>query len=335
MIGKMLNLRIIPNNIFMFTHSKDDLKISYDKINETKIINQIIFENLVATDFQCVKSILEIVDKRDECFKVCVMGSSIDLNTLSLLLNWQSNNEEKDIDKMLIFSIDIASKFLLNDNTYVGAYSKMDETVPFVCAINEENLQYKKFKYTIPAAKNVSEYINSICNSNLEKIILLDLWCQKNIQYIKNRVSICGGKEYIVDSVDRQSIMPDVLLNHYGTCEDISSSISMVLTFLNIEHYMVNDLNIGHAWILAKLEGKYYIWDATHNITRGTFRLENELRVSNYDCKFTLIGYETVPSKYYSFEKFINPVSISEYSREKIKAALTNLPFWDEISTTI
>ena len=166
----------------------------------------------------------------------------------------------------------------------------------------------KMIAFTVGNARNllnqadeVIDWIeNSSPESELDKVLLLDLWFQKNIQYIKGRESIAGGKTYVCEEISRESQTEDVLLSHFGVCADIAFTACLILNHprMNIYCRQIHSEEQQHSWNVIKLNEKEFYTDFTHNITRNPYRLSETLMTTAYCCDNTLLGKTEACVKY-------------------------------------
>lgn len=186
-------------------------------------------------------------------------------------------------------------------------------------------------QYACELQNKVDEVIDEIFSfhpqSDLEKILLLDLWFQRNIQYIEKKETKAGGGVYICEEMERESVKEDVLINHFGVCGDISFTAALILNHprMGVHCRQIEGFNEGvpHSWNVITLEGKEYITDFTQNITRNEFRLPYALMTSGYSYSKTLLGREDV-SGLYSFSNLHDTAMLSNqaYSREILNNCL-------------
>lgn len=223
-----------------------------------------------------------------------------------------------------IVPVSIAANCRLPDNVYIGSILYMEEVPCFQC-FNYETLSYSVYKSILPKAHTICNEIQIQNMNELETIVWIDNWFQTHVQYVKNYETSANGKKYICPSIVKQAIVPDVLLHHYGVCEDIAVSIATLLSLLKIEHSIVQWRN--HAWLLVKLKDTddYYIWDCTRNITRNKNMCEHALKATSYTSKYTLVGALEYPGEYIINAPLMPVLADDSYSRGIIDDALRKL----------
>ena len=194
----------------------------------------------------------------------------------------------------------------------INDVSKIKELTPYVEQVVEDLLKYHP-------------------QNDLETILLLDIWMQRYIQYIKGKESV--GKEgiYICDDLDRDSNLTDVLLHHFGRCEDIAFTAALILNHPRIGMFcrqvsVVREDGFNHSWNMVRCNGKEYYIDFTHNITRNPQKVSNALKAESYSNLFTLLGKKDAEKKYgfpvgYSAEN----ISSTSFDKKTICDAITRL----------
>lgn len=222
----------------------------------------------------------------------------------------------------LVIPVNLATRVRLPNDVFVGSFMIMNN-ITYAQSFNAASLDYLKFKSVLPEAKRIGETIRMMGLNDLESIIWIDNWFQKNIQYIQDKESCALGEIYVCPKIDHPAKVPDVFLNHYGTCEDISVSIASILSMINIDYHIVQADE--HAWLLVNLFGKYYIWDCTRNITRNPCRMENALKALAYSSEYTLIGSNKYPDDYPIDSNVLPKASIADYPKEEVLSAITTL----------
>ena len=209
----------------------------------------------------------------------------------------------------------IALHHKLSEKILVGCISTENDVV-FSSGFNANTVRENEFRAVVMNSELLTKEIERMKLDALETIIWLDNWFQRNIQYIKDNRSYCNGSIFVCPEITRQARVSDVFLNHYGTCEDISISIAVILHSLGIPCEVVS--GECHAWLLVKLDDSFYIWDCTRNITRNECRMQQALMAEKYSSKYTLIGMSSFPNKYLDFSMLLKTAD-QDYPRELIK----------------
>lgn len=197
---------------------------------------------------------------------------------------------------------------------------------PFPVGFNEPTLNFASYKTLLSPAQEIADNVRTLKLSKLETIIWIDNWMQQNIQYIKDKESTGpdGNDDvYICDDITKQAIVPDVLLHHYGVCEDIAASVATIASLLEIDCAVMR--GSGHAWNLVTLDGKTYILDCTHNITQNPNRMADALKATKYTSQFTLVGRDKEYADYTFLAEIGIQVSHLDFPRKSIKEAVSVL----------
>ena len=183
---------------------------------------------------------------------------------------------------------------------------------------------------------HVERIIDDMCccdyQNDLEKIISLDIWIQQHIQYICDTETETQNGTYVSKSITDQPNYKDFLLDHFGSCEDIAFVSSLVLNNprvgIRCRCIGVHDKETGlnHAWNIVECDGKEYVTDFTHNITRSPTVSKSALMTTEYHDTFTLIGFDSFDGKYKYLSPYPNErISSIAFDREKMRLTLDRL----------
>lgn len=181
-----------------------------------------------------------------------------------------------------------------------------------------------------PYVENVVDELLSYHPVNdLERILLLDVWFQRNIQYIIGEKTKTGKGIYIChDMQGRESRAVDVLSSHFGRCEDIAFTASLILNNprLGIRCRQVGSASIGHSWNIVQCDGLEYYCDFTHNITRNPDQVLSAVKARSYCHDHTFLGLDKAYHKYGSTDAYEN-AQLAEHSIDNhtLEAAMSNL----------
>ena len=182
-------------------------------------------------------------------------------------------------------------------------------------------------KKLIPYAE---EIINSILEynpqSDIEKVVLFDLWMQKHVQYIKGKESKRDEEIYICKEFKKsEADADDVLLNHFGRCQDIAFTAALVLNHpkLNVACRQISSVSCNHSWNIITYDCLEYYTDFTRNITRNPYQVQGALKAYAYCPQFTLLGKKDAEPVYVNSDIY-NTDNIAKESvdRRLIQAAV-------------
>ena len=271
-------------------------------------------------DIPFISTIIQICKEYDY-FAFAIMDESISDDVLCQVLQLAKDGFS-GVYPQIVIPVKVAARISLPDDVFVGSFCQTSN-ITHPQGFNAGTLRYSQFKALLPEAIRISETIKSMGLGKLESIIWVDNWFQENIQYIKDKESIALGEVYVCPSIERQATVPDVFLNHYGTCEDIAVSIASILSLINIDYHIIQAKE--HAWLLVGFEGTYYVWDCTRNITRNKCRMESALKALTYSSEYTLIGYDKFSNDYLTNSEVWPKVSTEDYPRETIIETMATL----------
>lgn len=271
-----------------------------------------IFTSVDILDEPFFRSMLQVCGE-NTYMEFAIMGQTISDKALTFIIQSAEELLSNPVTQLVI-SIGIALNHSVPNGVHIGSWGRGENTI-YVESFNQRTFNYVDLKRLLPHAKYLADSIKDARLDQLETVIWIDHWFQENIQYIQDRETNALGKTYVCPDVERQAIVSDVFLSHYGVCEDIAASIAVVLNLCAIPCEVIQGNE--HAWVIVLFEGKYYIWDCTHNITRNENQNPQALRAISYTDAYTLIGTNTYPDNYPSIELF-EPMSDGCYSRERL-----------------
>lgn len=216
----------IQSPTIFLIHSDSIQKIDIADLESTDCWHMVV-DTISWDDLPFINKLMNIC-ARKQYDNFSVMGKKLDSRVIEHLCKL-SMNLFVSYQPKIVFSIDIALQHILSNNAYVGTYVK-SESIVFSQPINAGSLKYIDFVKVLPYAEEIVEEISALQLTTVEKIIWIDNWVQANIQYIKNHeTTAANGCKFVCDSIKRESNMPNVLKNHYGVCEDIATSIAIIL----------------------------------------------------------------------------------------------------------
>lgn len=216
------------------------------------------------------------------------------------------------------------------DNIITGIEMWLYNKVPIHLKQIEETNQLRKHMSRVESIINDIVQFNP--QTNLERILLLDIWIQKHIQYISDTEVKVKDGVYICESITTQPNYIDILTNNYGSCEDIAFLCSLVLNNPRIgikcRQIAIYDSTAGlnHSWNIVECDGAEYIIDFTHNITRSPTVSELAYMTTEYHDTYTLIGLNDFNGKYNAITPYpMEKVSLTQFDRLQIIATLDKL----------
>lgn len=267
---------------------------------------------------------LQVIDWRLQNGKRIMLIPSVVPKALLPTIKEHTIKSESSKCNIELISTALAASGGWGENVGVGSIYLPLPTFPQT--FNDCSLNYAVYNTLRPTAQRIADRIRTLDLSELETIIWIDNWMQQNIQYIKNRETNGPGGDndvYICEDITKQAIVPDVLLHHYGVCEDIAVSVATIASLLDIDCAVMQ--GGAHAWNLITLDGKAYVLDSTRNITRNPNRMANALKATKYTSRFTLVGDGKERATYVSSEEIGIRVSCSDFPREEIEKAVSKL----------
>lgn len=254
----------------------------------------------------------------EDYFNLAIMDDNLTQDCATALSSIAALYPSTAYSRKIVVPISAAVDNHFSNSIFVGTFVK-EAGIVFAQPINAGQLTYSKFRSVFSIATDIiNDMPSKIRSDEIDSITWIDNWFQKHIQYIKQQTTIASGTKYVCDGIEENytAEMSDVFLRHFGVCEDIASSIAILLHMLKISYKEVQAN--GHAWLLVNIKGVNYIWDCTHNITRNKNRLSNALKATSYSNEYTLIGENTFPAKYDTLEIIGYDVSQNEFSRDEL-----------------
>ena len=302
--------------------------VNIDDIIHKNYPTQIVYQNITDADLIWFDAVLDYILNCRSCKTLSFQGTIISEAAYKRVKAFQSQNP----DIKLSFSVEIASNLILHDSEELARLDYSFGDV-FVCPYNSRPITYGEFKRVLPCAKEIHNMMNTMgLYETLEKVLFVDNWMQQHVQYIKDSSFEVSGKKYIYPEIECEAVVTDVFLHNYGVCEDIAASITVLMSLAGIDSQVIS--RDGHAWNLVKMDDTWYIWDCTHNITRNTHKVTNELKASEYCANYLLRGSNFYKGDYYPLVNAFNePVSKSDYPREKIMKCINRMKSDESIKT--
>ena len=159
--------------------------------------------------------------------------------------------------------------------------------------------------------------------SELQIIILVSAYLQKNVEYLRCNIDKSGKYTARVDNPvegleDEVGLVETVLFKKYGLCTGIANSTTLLL---NNPEFNINArtvFNEKHAFNIVKYNGAYYYLDNTWGITRSGKEFEKAIKPVKFNSRYILYGQKTFDQ--YGESKFMcdNP-HIGEISERGLR----------------
>ncbi len=167
---------------------------------------------------------------------------------------------------------------------------------------------------------------------DLQKIILISNYLQRNVQYVSGTESEASDGIYIVssplssDKLDTNAGLIETVINeNYGLCMGIANTTTVLLNnpILNIN--VRSMFGCSHVWNIVKVNNTFYYMDNTWNITRNDNRLYEALKAKSFSHKYLLLGRKCSEEIGHHIPENSNinipNLSQSNYSPEEIEKA--------------
>ena len=304
------------------SHKTDiDIKSNIKSINPSKII----LYDIVEEDLLWFEALLSVVPK-PKCRAISFQGNSICKQAYDMIDALRIQQPDIGVS----FSVGIATntRFLRDDDALASiCYNPDDSEEVYVYHFNMKDTSYGEFKRIIPKAEAIKREIDSkMLSTPLQKVLYVDNWMQKHIQYIKSGSFDELGEHFEYPQVTDEAVVTDVLTRHYGVCEDISASVATIMNLLGVDTEVVGSGN--HAWNVIRIGGEWYVWDCTRNITRNENKVPKELKATKYGRNFLLRGSnwpEFDDNKYIKYGALYEAVSEDDYPRSEIEDCISEM----------
>ncbi len=134
--------------------------------------------------------------------------------------------------------------------------------------------------------------------SDLQIIILVSNYLQKNVEYLAENIDKSG--KYIakvdnpVDGLDEEvGLVETVLFKRYGLCTGIANSTMLLLNNPEFKIDARTIFNRNHAFNIVKFDGEYYFLDNTWNITRSKGEFPKAIKPLKFNSEYILYGNKT------------------------------------------
>lgn len=185
--------------------------------------------------------------------------------------------------------------------------------------------------------KALASYLTSSYNSDLEKVRSIYVWVTHNIRYDMDL--------YLSGQRNKEILAEDVLRSGRSVCQGYSELFKSLCDSAGILCYVVSGYSKGygynegkipvqsdHAWNVVKIEGKWYLIDATWGAGFINQRNKYEKKFSNYYFLTppSIFIYTHLPSDP-MWQLLPCPIKLNEFSTDSVKMATmikTDTCYW-------
>lgn len=149
---------------------------------------------------------------------------------------------------------------------------------------------------TLKRIKEIIEYLKSLGRFNdLQIIILVSNYLQKNVEYLAENVDTSGKYIAIIDEQvdgleDEVGLVETVLFKKYGLCTGICGATTLLLNNPTFRIDARSVFNVNHGFNIVKYNGKYYFLDNTWSITRSPREFEKATKPVEFNPSYILFG---------------------------------------------
>jgi len=222
----------------------------------------------------------------------------------------RKSREYVDLTKLRNLNVTVPLTYLLwgvkfNEevNTYCFRYMPSPQTGDFCYSSGSNGNE----KLSLENLKKIRETLLMLSSHNpttdLDKILLVSDFIQSRTQYVHDieSSSVRGifitpdFPEYVI--ARRKTGLVETINNEqYGLCMGIANYSTMLLNNAEFDVEVESLTGCSHVWNKVLIDGKYYYFDNTWNITRSDDYHEDGLITLSFQKKYTLFGSKTAES---------------------------------------
>ena len=151
---------------------------------------------------------------------------------------------------------------------------------------------------------NIQEIVNSIIDEifgrlpmnqldDIDKSVLVSNWIQKNIQFIKGKITNVAGRLFICDDYEPSDDTEDIMTvanKHFGVCNGIAKLSVALLSNPRVGCKCNMVRSPGHAYFTQIIDNEIYGVDNTWCITRNPNHVDECLMAASFSDTYLLIG---------------------------------------------
>lgn len=155
---------------------------------------------------------------------------------------------------------------------------------------------------TLEDLKRIKVTLQNLASHNpkdtIEKVYLVSDYIQSKTQFIEGHESVSTRGTFLTPSYPELNpgLVETVNNLGYGVCVGITNLSTMLLNNPTLYTETESVFGCSHAWNKVLIDGKYYYFDTTWNITRSTNPSESSLITLSFQRKYLLFGTKTAKS---------------------------------------
>ena len=155
---------------------------------------------------------------------------------------------------------------------------------------------------TLEDLKRIKVTLQNLASHNpkdtIEKVYLVSDYIQSKTQFIEGHESVSTRGTFVNPSYPELNpgLVETVNNLGYGVCVGITNLSTMLLNNPTLYTETESVFGCNHAWNKVLIDGKYYYFDTTWNITRSTNPSESSLITLSFQRKYLLFGTKTAKS---------------------------------------
>lgn len=155
---------------------------------------------------------------------------------------------------------------------------------------------------TLEDLKRIKVTLQNLARHNpkdtIEKVYLVSDYIQSKTQFIEGHESVSTRGTFVTPLYPELNpgLVETVNNLGYGVCVGITNLSTMLLNNPTLYTETESVFGCNHAWNKVLIDGKYYYFDTTWNITRSTNPSESSLITLSFQRKYLLFGTKTAKS---------------------------------------
>lgn len=155
---------------------------------------------------------------------------------------------------------------------------------------------------TLEDLKKIRSTLNVLSRYNMksdaEKVMLVSDYIQSRTQFVEGIESESSRGIFVTPTCDgaKSGLVETVNNNGYGVCMGIANLSTLFLNNIEFDCEVESVYGSSHVWNKVLIDGKYYYFDNTWNITRSSNLADDSLITLSFEKKYLLLGAQTLNS---------------------------------------